>query len=144
MKKSQFETVMGQLKELAEKYAEFGATCLFKLQHHTRVGNKPYSWENDPTFREEGREITVYFGSDYQSWSVDFGEIKIIGYGKENKLPWAVTVKEMQEIYADALALYETFEGELPEKVKQANRARVEKEIKEMEAKLNNLRLSLP
>jgi hypothetical protein len=143
MKKSQFETVLTNFKELAEKYAEFGTKCMFKLSNYTRIGTKPHTWENQPTFRETGREISLYFSDKYTDWSIQFGKVEISGYAKTYKYPWDITTKELNEIYEDAAALLQSFEDNLPEKVKEANRARVEKEIADLEAKTNILKDSL-
>ncbi|MFA6917011.1 MAG: hypothetical protein WC222_11480 [Parachlamydiales bacterium] len=106
MKKSQFEIELAKLYELAQKFAKFGADNSFKLKNTAKIGTKPNHWDNDViTFREEGRTINLYFGEDYKSWSVNFGNLKITSWYNSVEIPVNTTVKEIREIYNDANAL---------------------------------------
>ena len=90
---------INELMELAEGYAVFGVEAGLEDGHNKVRGKK--GQYGTPDFAEEGEIITIYLANGGSTWSIDFGEVSIVGYTKKVHLPYDVTEEMLIETIAD-------------------------------------------
>lgn len=88
-----------RIVELAKQYVDFGISVGLPLNYHSALRDLPN--RNAPSWGLNGDNVRVYFGSDYDTWSVYFGKIEITGFKKAIELPFALTVKDLNKVIAD-------------------------------------------
>jgi len=140
---------INQLIAIAEQYVETAKILEFNIDSHNHIRSntsKPttlFSSEYN-TVTHDKPEIKLYFGGDWTTYSLDYGDknnggIDVIGYKNTIELPFDVTAKKLDVIIKDLkevlipLQKMESKAAEIAENKKKA-------EIESLEAKLKALK----
>lgn len=130
------KTEIEKLIELAKDYVVFGTEIgLPQTHNHIRGG-----YQEKPEFHKEGDLINIYFANNFDTWQVEFKNIKVIGYANEICIPLDADKEYLSEVHKSALDYLNNHLLPNVAKFKIATLKERHVEIKKLEKKLRQMK----